>query len=453
MRYATDEILLDAKKYDYNTWTKKVESILDSWKKIEQKAQMLEKNAINYAKMSWGNFIIPDTIAYDHVEITNIFDAAPAWKKITTLARHLNVDAKTAYKILQNTQAQIEADAWNEAWDTFQKLETSATLIKDGCKVIGYIGGIAVAGWPAAIAAGSTITKATIIVSWADLTLEITDDWAKIALGNSNKISSIVTDLRKVTEPLAGILAIQDIPKKIEKSWDILNAVMIWLESLRVSAQEGKILGIQLPVYNWTPVTNDKDIRISVLSKDEVPTWMNDIGTDMDSSDASDWQILSTILKEYVSPEEEENIRENTWAYIEKDMSDSYRPPVAIVTNGIQWRWTGLATYLWATEKDNITSEWIIEFLDNGKVITSMADEDTSPYWTQDGNRVRLYDFEYGVKGGYCEFSLSEAWLRFEKLFTMDEDGVWGEVLAGSEIHWDGTYIGKYAEIILKKIK
>jgi len=29
----------------------------------------------------------------------------------------------------------VEADAWNDAGDTFQKLETSATLIKDTCKV------------------------------------------------------------------------------------------------------------------------------------------------------------------------------------------------------------------------------------------------------------------------------------------------------------------------------
>jgi len=44
-----------------------------------------------------------------------------------------------AFKILKNDQAQVEADAWNEAGNTLQTLETSATVIKDTCKVAGFI--------------------------------------------------------------------------------------------------------------------------------------------------------------------------------------------------------------------------------------------------------------------------------------------------------------------------
>jgi hypothetical protein len=166
-------------------------------------------------KMSFN--ISPSVMAYSKQEISDVFDKAPAGKKIKTLAQFLGVDAKKAFQILKQDQAQVEADAWNEAGDTFQVLESSATVIKDGAKVGAFIGGIIVSGGTSAIAAGSTITQVAVVINGADLTLEITDDAAKIALGNHNKISKIVSDARIVTEPISTILTITDIPNNLTK--------------------------------------------------------------------------------------------------------------------------------------------------------------------------------------------------------------------------------------------
>ncbi len=139
---------------------------------------------------------------------------------------------------MQQAQAGITADAWNEAGDTFQKLETSATLIKDGCKVAGFVGGIAVGGGVASLAGKSLLSQATVVVGGADLILEVTDDAAKIALGNHNQVSSFVGNVRTVTEPLANILTITDIPNNLDSGFDKFSAVMVALDSFRGAAQE-----------------------------------------------------------------------------------------------------------------------------------------------------------------------------------------------------------------------
>jgi len=125
--------------------------------------------------------------AYDRNEISNVFDKAPAGKKIATLAKYLGVDAKRAQMILNQDQNQVTADAWNEAGDALNKLEKSAVVIKDGCKIAGFVGTTALTGGSAALLTGSTLSKAAVIVSGADLTLEIGNDAASIALGNNNK--------------------------------------------------------------------------------------------------------------------------------------------------------------------------------------------------------------------------------------------------------------------------
>jgi hypothetical protein len=150
--------------------------IINDWTQLEKDSEELQQLAgkISREKISF-HFITP-VLAYDRQEISNIFDSAPAGKKISTLAKHLGVDAKMAYKILQQDQAQVEADAWNEAGDTLQKLETSAVVIKDTCKVAGFVGGIVVTGGVSGIATGSVLSQAATIVSGADLILEVTED-------------------------------------------------------------------------------------------------------------------------------------------------------------------------------------------------------------------------------------------------------------------------------------
>lgn len=89
------------------------------------------------------------------------------------------------------------------------------------------MGGVIISGGTSAIAAGSTLTKAAVIVSGVDLTLEVTEDGANIALGDNNKISAIASEVKKITTPLASILTITDIPNNLKKGFDKFNAVMV----------------------------------------------------------------------------------------------------------------------------------------------------------------------------------------------------------------------------------
>jgi hypothetical protein len=122
LRHQTDEVLLMAEFYPgYAAWNTAMTKVIADWQALENEVAQLEESAIQLSEADQQqSSLFPQVYAYDKQEISNIFDAAPAGKKIATLAKHLGVDAKMAYKILQQDQAQVEADAWNEAGDTFQ---------------------------------------------------------------------------------------------------------------------------------------------------------------------------------------------------------------------------------------------------------------------------------------------------------------------------------------------
>lgn len=284
LRYRTDNILLGAKNYpNYENWNSEMGILIEDWKKIEVSSVVLEKNADELAEEKISLDFISPVFAYEKQEISDIFDKAPAGKKIATLAKFLNVDAKRAYKILQQDQNQVTADAWNEAGETLQNLETSATVIKDGCKIAGFVGGIVISGGTSAIAAGSTLAKATVIVTGADLTLEVSEDGANIALGNHNRISAIIGDARKITEPISTLLNINAIPSNLKTGLEKFDVAMIAIDQFRGVVQDGKIVGVALPVY-----TKDKTkvpVKVAVLEKEEVDSWLKDNGVQADVED------------------------------------------------------------------------------------------------------------------------------------------------------------------------
>jgi len=307
LRYRTDNVLINAKGFGtYEVWNKEMTDIINRWEILEKNALVLEKEAEEMStEDKFSLNIINTAIAYNKQEISDIFDKAPAGKKIITLAKHLGVDAKRAYKILTQDQAQVEADAWNEAGDTFQKLETSATVIKDGCKVAGFVGTIALTGGTSALAAGSTLAKVAVVVSGADLTLEVSDDAAKIALGNHNKVSAIVGSVRTVTEPLSTILNINEIPKNLKTGFEKFSSTMVALEQFNSAAQDGKIIGIELPSYK----KEKNPVKVSVLEKIEIEKWLRDNGIDNKDDTKEEVEAVlgvSTIrISEETSPEEE----------------------------------------------------------------------------------------------------------------------------------------------------
>lgn len=451
LRHQTDILLLQASTYEYDERNTEMVKLIQSREQLQTDVAILENDA-NAMTSEVAFSLFSKVAAYDRNEISNIFDKAPAGKKIATLAKHLGVDAKMAFKILKNDQAQVEADAWNEAGDTFQKLETSATVIKDGCKVAGYVWGIAV-GWGVAALAGKwLLTQAAVIVGGADLVLEVTDDWAKIALGNHNKISSVVSDVRTVTEPIANILSITDISNNLENSFEKFSAVMIALESFRWSAQEGKVIGIELPVYKKTEeFTNIKKykapIYVSTLSQEEVNIrLLEQQNTSVENEQRKDQEVLEELINNL------DNYLSTTKEIKEKQEQTKSKSQVNDMVGVREWtfRWTSSES---AAEESDV---WMINFLEDGTVEGSPFEDrdyedderenDVVPTRIKEWNIVRIYNADFGNNDNYYEFTLQGNTLVFIKFVWLDSEWNRDERLSGSDF-----FGGKFFEGELQK--
>lgn len=341
LRYQTDLVLFEAEKYEnYNDWNSSIDVLLVEWQELDEESLILINLLNDFFEPDQISLGVSSVSALEKSEISAIFDSAPAGKKIVTLAKHLGVDAKKAMAILRQDQDQVTADAWNEAGDTFQKLETSATLIKDGCKVAGFVGGIAITGGVSAIATGSMLAKATIVVSGADLVLEVSDDASKIALGNHNKVSAIINDVRKVTEPVATILSINEIPDNLVSGYQKFNSVMIGLEQFNSAAQEGKIVGVELPSYEkQEKFTNIKKykapIYVSVLSNEE------DLNIFVKDQNGSSGEVSPDDLLDFLNEpilrdnnsnkDSNDNLKENILNDAENKIEDDNKEDVDII--------------------------------------------------------------------------------------------------------------------------
>lgn len=305
LRLRTENILVNARDYsDYSNWDNEMNELISDWKKFEKSSTDLERNANNFSKNKLSLLFINEVNAITSQEINDVFDNAPAGKKIKTLAKFLNVDAKRAYKILQQTQNEVQADAWNEAGDEFQKLETAAVVIKDGCKVAGFVGGVVLSGGTSAIATAGVVTQTAVVVTGADLVLEITEDAANIALGNNNDVSEIAGNIRIVTEPAAAILAIADMPKNAVKGIDKLNAWMFGADQFRTIVQEGKVIGIKLPVHKRGE--DDGEIGMVVISPEDIDEWLEENGYERHDGDVE--EIMAAYEEDQENNDNNENI-------------------------------------------------------------------------------------------------------------------------------------------------
>ncbi len=432
LRYQTDNILLNTKGIEYKNWNDQMTKLIISWQDFESNTKTLESDATKMSEQKLGLILIPSVHAYSNEEISNVFDRAPAGKKIATLAKFLGVDAKKAYQILKQDQAQVEADAWNKAGDTLQVLESSATAIKDVCKVGVFVGTIALTGGTAAIASGSTLSQAALVVSGADLTLEIADDSAKIALGNNNKISAIASSARVITEPLSAILMISDLPANLTKGIEKLNVISFGAEQLNSTIQEGKVIGIQVPVY--TKDVNQKPLKVAVLEKTEVNKWISD--QKLPTSPETVAEVENIINKETkIEPVEEDPIitKEETEVKSQNTKGDV----------GAAGLWEGVLKYTPSQSEPEQQIEYIITLNNDGTIDPAYNGEGLA-LWKQEGSSLKLFTKE--DPKAYYEYSISGDTMTFVKLAGPNSEGKWQEDLAGSNF-----FGGKFYQISLKK--
>lgn len=302
LRYNTDNILSNAKAYEsYDDWNKDMESIIQSWEDLESKVLKLEENAERLSNETTASNLVKRAYAYDTKEVQAVIESAPAGRTVRTLAQHFGVDVKKAQLILNQSQDMATREAWGEAGDTFEKLENQAIVVKDTCKVAVYVGGVVATGGAAGFAAAGTVAQVTTVVVGVDLALEVTEDGAQIALGDKNKVSSFVKDIRTVTEPIASILTITNISGNLGTALGKFESVNVGLEEFRASAQEGKVIGIDLKNFEYHPpfqvIKNTKypgELTIAELEKAEVEEWIKSINKDYKP-------MTSEEVKEYIS--------------------------------------------------------------------------------------------------------------------------------------------------------
>ncbi len=440
LRYRTDNVLVNAKAYaDYDVWNNDMTDIINAWSKLEQDTITLEQLASEMAKEKVSYNFIPKTFAYNKEEITNIVDKAPAGKKIMTLANHLGVDAKMAQLILNQSQDEMSSEAYREEGDVFQKCENQAIVVKNASKITVFVGTIALTGGTAALASGSTLAQAAVVVSGADLTLEITDDAAKMALGDKNKISAIVGDARKITEPAAAILMVSTLPSNMIKGIDKLNAVIFGADQLNGTIQSGSVIGIKLP----TPTKEKPEpaTEVSVLEKEEVDEWMKEQGV---QDSLGTVEEIESILEVSKSVEPVDVTEISTQTEEDKTNTDTQKEqPINGNDAEVVGLWKGILKYTPSQTASENQIEFMIE-LNNDGTVSALGNGEAFSTWKKEGNAIKLY-YKDG-SGSYYEFALSGNTLTFIKLAGPNSEGQWQEDFAGEDF-----FGGKFYKISLTK--
>ncbi len=421
LRYRTDEILINAENYsDYASWNNKMAEIIKDWGELEKKSQNLESSANKTAeKVAIKLEIIKTVRAYSAKEITAIYDKAPRFKGIATLAKHLGVDAKRAQLILNQAQDETTAEGWTEAGDTLQKLETSAVVIKDGCKVAGFVGGVVLTGGTAGLATAGTLTQVTTVVVGVDLALEVTEDGAQIALGDKNKISSFVKDVRTVTEPIANVMTITNIPSNLGNAFGKFDSIMIGLEQFRESAQEGKVIGVDLTNFEYHPsfqvIKQTKypgELTVAEMDKAEVEEWLQSLNVKQEPMSQEEIkQFLENSGKKSNSRDTEpvsENVKQDNNQTTNDDGNNEEKSTIA----GTSWKGTLSSMSGGDNQKRSIDFDFTLN--QDGSVTGSSFKK-----WKQDGDRIRVYGEDESL--GYYEFKPFKEELQLTKIVIGDQ--------------------------------
>lgn len=314
LRYRTDNILVNAKEYtDYSAWEEDMAILIEDWETLEKESQKLEESADKSAEEVAMNLKIVKTAnAYTAKEISNIYDKAPRFKGIATLANHLGVDAKRAQAILNQAQAETSSEVFTEEGDAFETLENTAIVVKDGCKVVGFVGGVVLTGGAAGLAAAGTLTQVGVVVVGADLALEVTEDGAQIAFGDKNKVSSFVKGVRTVTEPIASIITITNIPGNLGSAFGRFDSIMVGLEQFRDAAQEGKVVGVDLTTFKYQkPFQRIRQaqypgtVSAAEMEMAEVEEWIKSINKNYEPMTKEEVEDFVTNVSEKIEEKDE----------------------------------------------------------------------------------------------------------------------------------------------------
>lgn len=265
LRYQTENVLENVADFpNYDAWNQEMSSVINNWHKLELTAADLEQQSQLITDTNLGYNLIEKSYAYTQEEVTNVINNAPMGKQVRTLANYLGVDAKKAQLILNETQNQISREAYGAEGDVFEKCEHNSMEIKNSCKVTVFVGAAILSGGT------STLAQTAMVVGGADLVLEVTEDDARIALGDRNKVTEFIGKVRTFTEPAASILTLVNIPGNLTKAIDKIGAVSFGADQVRSFVQNDKILGVSIK----TSENNELKTEMAGLTAEELSKWM-----------------------------------------------------------------------------------------------------------------------------------------------------------------------------------
>lgn len=409
LRLRTDSLLVNAKNYEsYDTWNRDMDTVIADWNTLESDSQKLSTSADNTAKKLASHFsFIRTAHAYSAKEISNIYDKAPRFQGIATLAKHLGVDAKRAQAILNQAQAEITSDVFTEEGNAFEKLENTAIVVKDGCKVAGFVGGVVLTGGAAGLATAGTLTQVTVVVTGVDLALEVTEDSAQIAFGDKNKVSSFVKDVRTVTEPIASVMAITNVPSNLGNAFGKFDSVMVGLEQFRDAVQEGKVVGVDLtnfayqkPFQRIRQATYPGTVTVAELEKAEVEEWLKSLNSGYKPTTQQEAEeFVKVFLQKPIAKTEQ------TKAGSEKESTSDN------VTTG----WKG--TLVNVSGGNNKKHETELDFTLNSDGTVSGGN---FKKWKQEGDTITVFGED--EEAGYYQFTVSQNSLTLSRIKIGNEE-------------------------------
>lgn len=143
-------------------------------------------------------------------KITSQYDATKGANKLKQLGQQLGVDAKVAFKQLVMAQNIIQADAANEEGDLNLKWQQYAEVTKTVSKTGLFIcATVATAGLSTAAAGSLTLAEATgVVVSGADVIVDVGNTTSNIILGSDHKVSMGMENLKDKLAPVTFVFGV-----------------------------------------------------------------------------------------------------------------------------------------------------------------------------------------------------------------------------------------------------
>jgi uncharacterized protein YxeA len=272
-----------------------MEELITHWKLLEERSNALAHHAEEVVTLydDERNLAFIQTLyaykGYNKEEITKIFDKAPAGKRIKTLARELEVSAKRAYKVLQMTQQELKAEAWNEAGDQFETLENATKAVKNTCKVGLYVGGAALTGGSSGI-----LSEAAFTASGADLLLEIGEDSANAYFGYNNDLAAVLSGTRDTfTKKAAGILGFMTLD--FSDADNTFNSGVFLIDNALSYYQDDEVAGFSLQ-------PKEQKLTVESIPRIDFDTWLNENNIDTEPAPETVRQRIKKQARMIIPP-------------------------------------------------------------------------------------------------------------------------------------------------------